>query len=432
MSWFLRVAVCGVLCLAAPASSAITQLGRPVLDRFELVGHSALGAGVDSADLWAHGSYAYVGSSCGAQRRGGGGVRVVDISRPARPLLVGSLRNDVFTRAEDVVVRRVRTASFDGDLAAVGIQACVGSGHEREVATGLRFFDVTEPRRPRLLSSWLLPPGAFGCHEIDLAQRRGGRVLAGCARQLHDQIAPSGAQIPGGVQIVDATDPGNPATLASWQLPLAATGGVGCLPMKFAHSIRFANDGNDAYVSYWDAGTVHLDLTDPVSPVVRSVTATVPPDEDGDNHSLTRANGGRWLVINQEDFSPAACAGEGLGGWGEVFVYDNADSTPTLLGRFGTRNARSTRSDGNYTAHNTEVGVGRQFFSSWYSDGVVWWTMSDRGAARQLGHFVPPAAPAFRVPLVWGVFVDHVHDVILASDIGTGLWIVRPKGLKQV
>jgi hypothetical protein len=275
-----------------------------------------------------------------------------------------------------------------------------------------------------------LPPGAIGCHEIDLAQRPDGVVLAGCARQLMDQLdGPTDAQIPGGVQIVDATDPAHPTTRASWELPVKPLGGVGCLPDEFAHSIRFVSNGLGAYVSYWDAGTVHLDLTNPATPVVRDVTRLAPPDEDGDNHSMTLANRGRWLVINQEDFSPTACRDKPLGGWGEVYVYDTTGSTPTLLGRFGTRNARSTRFDGNYTAHNTEA-AGRQLFSSWYSDGIVWWTMSDRGTTRQLGRFVPPASPRLRVPLVWGVAIDHVHDLILASDIGTGLWLIRPRGLK--
>ena len=230
------------------------------------------------------------------------------------------------------------------------------------------------------------------------------------------------------MQIVDATDPAHPVSRAAWQLPLDSTIGIGCLPIRFAHSIRFVNGGLGAYVSYWDAGTVHLDLTNPAAPAVLGVTRLAPPDEDGDNHSMTLANRGRWLVINQEDFSPSGCEDRQLGGWGNVWVFDAGSSK--LLGQFSTRDSRSTRADGNYTVHNTEVALDRQFFSSWYSDGIVWWTMSDRGAARQLGRFTPPAGPPFGVPLVWGVYVDHVHHLILASDMGSGLWLVRPRGLE--
>ena len=403
-----------------------------VLENFKFVGHTDLGGDIDFGDVWGHGNYAYVGSRCGEQALGGGGVRVVDISHPTHPRVVSTLPNDSFTRAEDVVVRHVTTSSFSGELAVVGIQACFGSGHEGEVPTGLRFFDVTDPAHPMMLSEWDLPAGSIGCHEVDLVQRSDGLVLAGCARNLVDQIDfNTGEQIPGAVKFVDASDPTNPQLAASWEMPVDPFGGIGCAPVEFAHSVRFEDGGSSAYVSYWDAGTVHLDLSDASAPQIVSDTLIAPPDEDGDNHSMTLANGGRWLVINPEDFSPSDC-GPGFDGWGEAYVYDNADTAnPTFLGTFSTPDSRSTRTDGDFTVHNSEVALGKQFFSSWYSDGIVWWTMSDSGSSHQLGQFVPPASDRFGVPLVWGVYLDSAHDLVLASDMGSGLWIVRPKGLNH-
>jgi hypothetical protein len=424
--------------LEQAVATATTNRGRErtaaVFQNFKLVGHSDLGGGIDFADVWAHGDFAYVGTSCGgtASREGGGGVRVVDISHPTHPAPVSTLPNDRFTRVQDVVVRHVSTPSFTGDLAAVGIQSCAGSGHEGEVTTGLLFYDVTDAPHPRFLSEWSLPQGSIGCHELDLVQRTAdGVVLAGCARQVFDQIDPeTGGQAPGAVQFVDATDPAHPELLRSWEMPAEPLDGVGCFPVNFAHSIRFDNGGNDAYVSYWDAGTVHLDLTDAASPVI--VSDTVFDDEDRDNHSATIAHGGSWLVINPEDFSPGDCGPE-FGDWGEAHVYDNSNAAqPELLGTFSTPDSRSDRADGTYTIHNTEVSHGRQLFSSWYSDGIVWWTMDDDGASRQLGQFVPPSSEMFGIPLVWGVYVDRVHDLILASDFGSGLWLVRPTGLKHL
>jgi len=329
-------------------------------------------------------------------------------------------------------VRHVSTPSFTGDLAVVGIQACFGSGHEGEVPTGLRFFDVTQAAHPQLLSEWDLPEGSIGCHEVDLVQRQDGIVLAGCARNLFDQVDfNTGDQIPGAVQFVDATNPTGPQLAKSWEMPVVPFGGLGCLPVEFAHSVRFEDGGNSAYVSYWDAGTVHLNISDVSAPQIVSNTLIAPPDEDGDNHSMTLANGGRWLVINPEDFSPGDC-GPGFDSWGEAYVYDHADTAnPTFLGTFSTPNSRSTRTDGDFTVHNTEVVLGTQFFSSWYSDGIVWWTMDSNGSSHQLGQFAPSASDRFGVPLVWGVYLDSGHDLILASDMGSGLWIVRPKGLNH-
>jgi hypothetical protein len=61
----------------------------------------------------------------------------------------------------------------------------------------------------------------------------------------------------------------------------------------------------------------------------------------------------------------------------------------------------------------------------------VWWTMNDQGVSRQRGQFVPPATGQ-TPPLVWGVYIDSAHDLILASDITSGLWIVKPKGLANL
>jgi hypothetical protein len=176
---------------------------------------------------------------------------------------------------------------------------------------------------------------------------------------------------------------------------------------------------------------VNLDIGKPAAPAVVSTTRILPRDEDGDQHSMTLADLGRMLLIHTEDFSSGDCPGQPeVGAWGEVQVYDNRDrANPAFVGTFSTPSSRSTRNDGTYTDHNTEVANGDQLFTSWYSDGIVWWTASKRDGMRQRGQFVPPANADGSPPLVWGVFVDSKHDVILASDTNSGLWIAKPKGL---
>jgi hypothetical protein len=340
---------------------------------------------------------------------------------------VSTLANPPFTRAEDLTVLDVKTPSFTGALAVVGIQACFDSGHESEIVPGLRAFDVTRPRHPRLVGQWNLPQGTIGCHEVDAVQRADGKVLAVCARNLIDHRNSGGST---SIHIVDFTHPADPQLTANWTENLPPDGGVGCLPNQFTHSARFEDGGSSLYVSYWDAGTVNLNITNPATPAVVGQTKIIPPDEDGDNHSMTLDTAAKRLIINTEDFSPGDCPGHSeFGAWGEVYVYDNADPAhPAFLGNFSTPNGRSARSDGSYTDHNTEVFAPGQYFSSWYNDGIVWWTMDDHGASRQLGQFVPSGNADS--PGVWGVYIDTVHKVILGSDIHSGLWIVKPKGLK--
>src|SRR5207247_9625663 len=109
-----------------------------VRDNFKFVGHSDLGGDIDFGDVWAHRDFAYVGSRCGDQALGGGGVRVVDISHPTQPNVVSTLANDEFTRAEDVVVPHASTPSVTGDLALVRLQACFCAGPEGHMPPGLR------------------------------------------------------------------------------------------------------------------------------------------------------------------------------------------------------------------------------------------------------------------------------------------------------
>jgi hypothetical protein len=401
-----------------------------VLKHFRLIGHSDLGGSVLNADVWAHRGYAYVGvwsGSCPAT-----GVKVVNYRDPRNPQLVSTLPNDTGTSSEDIVVRHVSSPSFTGELAVTGIQRCEDA---REPGfRGLAFFDVTYPEAPTALGRWDAPEGSVGCHEVDLVQRPDGMVLAGCSNIFAEQINGTDE-----VVLVDATNPTAPVTAGGWALG-ADLGidpdNVGCDAASFAHSVRFINQGNALYASYWDFGAVKLNITNPAAPAYVDRADVAPPDEDGDVHSVVRGNDARTLLVNPEDFSPAEeCTGD-FDGWGEVHLFDVGRHAPRHVGTFSTTNSRSQRTDGFYSVHNTEIARDTQAFSSWYSDGIVWWQFTKPPHPKQRGQFVPPAAedPTGNLPtapIVWGVFIDHAHNLVLASDMNSGLWIVKPVGLRN-
>jgi SAM-dependent methyltransferase len=192
---------------------------------------------------------------------------------------VSTLPNPPYTRAEDLTVLEVKTPSFSGAIAVVGIQACFGSGHESEVVPGIRVFDVTHANRPTLLGQWDLPKATIGCHEVDAVQRADGRVLAVCARNLVDHENSGGTT---SIHLLDITEPAHPRVTANWTERLAPDSGVGCSPNQFTHSARFEDGGRSLYVSYWDAGTVHLNIADPASSAIVSQTKVgVLPEGDG-------------------------------------------------------------------------------------------------------------------------------------------------------
>ena len=50
--------------------------------------------------------------------------------------------------------------------------------------------------------------------------------------------------------------------------------------------------------------------------------------------------------------------------------------------------------------------------------------MGQDGTATQLGQFVPDKSGG--LPFTWGVAPVPDRNFVVASDIGSGLWIVRP------
>ena len=403
---------------------------------FAVVGHTALGGGGLNADVWEHRGYAYVGvwsGSCPAT-----GVKVADVRNPRRPRLVSRLQNPAGTSAEDVVVRHVETPTFSGDLAVVGIQVC--RRLRSRTFRGLQVFDVTRPWAPRQLARFRVDAGTVGCHEIDLVTRADGRVLAACANAFAELV--TGADE---VVLVDLTAPRRPRRVAGFAIgadlgvdPADNPANVGCDAISFAHSVRFTGQGTRLHASYWDFGTLRFRVrTDGSLAGPTRRTDIAPPDEDADNHSMTLARGGTVMVINPEDFSPLVPDCAAFNGWGDAHVYGTRGNR--LLSTFSTPRSRSTRTDGFYSVHNSEsAGPGRsQIFSSWYSDGVVWWSVVRPGAPRMRGQFVPPptedpTGSLPPVPLVWGVFPDPTSGLVFASDMNSGLWVLRPVGLPRL
>jgi hypothetical protein len=291
--------------------------GDLVADNFDVVGHSNLVGGAPHGDVWFHdhggvvGKHAYVGtwsSPCT-----GTGVKVVDVNDPAKPKVVSTAGRQTGSSFEDAVVRRIG----DRDILGVGLQVCGPGG-----LGGLALFDVTDPRRPDQLSFFPVPAG--GVHELDLVERADGTALAVLAVPFVEFFDTYFGTADGGeFRVVDITDPASPVEIADWgvirdsNIPLpshqdiadkhdtftSSFQGLGYFATAYAHSARLADEGQTAYVSYWDAGVLKFDLTDPTDPQLVGRTV-FPLEADGDAHSVVPydVNGTRYLLQNDEDF----------------------------------------------------------------------------------------------------------------------------------
>jgi hypothetical protein len=278
-----------------------------VLNDFTVVGHESFGKVDTNGDVWLHGDAAYVGTW--GRPCTGDGVKVVDVSTPSNPSLLGRVGNRNGTSAEDVVVRSVSTGSFTGDLLAVGIQRCGAASALDTQLFGVEFWDVTDPSDPTQLSELGVRTGNGGVHELDLIQR-GDNVYALLASPFREWTGAGR----GDVVIVDATDPSNPVRVGQWGARLEGLSngrydGRGSFGARFGHSVRASADGMKAFVSFWDLGVVTLDISDPTNPTVLGRTRYATFD-DGDAHSMTthEAAGTQLILQNDEDFDPRSPA----------------------------------------------------------------------------------------------------------------------------
>ena len=371
-------------------------------------------AGDRSGNVVVHGTHAYLGSY-GTHSGGceGSGVRVFDLRRPRRPLRVatfaaaGSAAALAGTYTDQVRVAHVRTRRFRGTLAAVGFQRCRPPSDGFQ---GFGLYDVTRPARPRRLALFDVAP-APGAHELWL-HARGDRAYAFLTLPRSELVTSEGS-VPGrpDLRIVDVSDPRRPREVGAWGIwsDLGVRPRVDSdpnAPNDFAHSVITNRAGTRAFVSYWDFGTVILDVTRPSRP--RFLGRTEPPGGDANAHSAALAGGERVLVETQEHGSFF-----GIRAGGYPHLYDvSRPRRPVFLSRYAPPGTETT------TVHDPKA-RGTQAFLSWYEQGVAVVDVSQPASPRPVAHFVPPDAEG---AFVWGVALGR--DYFVASDVGTGLWVL--------
>ena len=195
-------------------------------------------------------------------------------------------------------------------------------------------------------------------------------------------------------------------------------------------------DGKLAFVSYWDSGFVALDLTDPANPVFKGRTV-YEADEDGDAHSSQYDEARKLLFTGDEDFCKMSGSGTEKG-YGYLRVYDYSTlSAPKQIGEYRTPNTPGgdDQGAGDYTIHNNFL-VGTTLYTSWYSDGIRVIDCRTRAPRRRSPSScrrrasTPSSrrsAERSRTRHRWGV-VDEATGLVYASDMNSGLWILRRTG----
>lgn len=378
-----------------------------------LLGHANPGTGAN-ADVYGYKRHAYLGSFLG---RGclSNGVRVYDLADPRSPRLVSSFADAASdpsvagTWTEKVIVQPVVTRDFEGDVAVVSFQPC--RGLNSPAFRGFGLYDVTDPAHPRKLALYSAPR-TRGSHEIWLDAKRGKAYVYTAMIESELTTSPdfdpstNSATTPGtpDFRIIDVSDPTAPVQVGSW----GAWQELGIYPahQNFVHSVRVDEQLRLAFLSYWNLGTVILDIADPAHP--RYLGRTTPPQ--GATHSSYLTEGGQLVETHELD-------------GGLAYVYDLTDPAhPVLQGSFAPPYSDVS------TVHDPKVRGSRAYFS-WYNLGVVVADIDNPSAPALRAQFIPdtdylnPDFFCFQAcAVVWGVFVDG--NYVLASDMNSGLYVL--------
>ena len=395
------------------------------------------------ANVYVHGNYAYVGGmSEGYHTTTNVGVRILDISDPTSPELVGRipLRSAQFNEPHshgDAVVTHVESDAFQGDIAIVG-HGVADTYSLSEFPMPFGIWDVTDPGAPSFLSalslghySWMHETGDLGDKPEDAKAVRGNHLYTiynhDKPRRLNDWFSYDFR-----LAVVDLSDPRSPLVVADWDDPDEA----------WLYSVSLNQSGTRAYVagiaeppppgSAEQPGHVDrfgfarivmyvLDIRDPsaVVQIARDVRPypgpwihrprAVPNADD----SLLILADGRWGDAR------AGCAG-----WGGLRILDITDLNAFReLSTFAIRQSNRCLGGGAeqmYTAWDVAI-EGNLVYSTWLRGGLHVVDISDP--------VNPVAVGEFRSPDNQGPWLSDVAlygDYALASAVwGPGLYVVK-------
>ncbi|WP_173917901.1 LVIVD repeat-containing protein [Halobacillus sp. Marseille-Q1614] len=373
----------------------------------------------NTADVYAYKGYAYVGTHTASG--GEGGVRIFDLKDPSHPVEIAKFADDIpGTWQEKVIVKSVNTPEFKGELAVVSVQQLDRSNPASQ--GGFLLYDVSDPHNPEKLGFWEMDKRVPGTHELYLTIQD-GKPFVLSANPYADYYTHGEEK---DFALVDVSNPAEPKTIYEfdprilpevsedfngyhWNSPDGKTRPV------FNHSAMASNNGDTALLSFWDLGTIILDISDPYDVKYQGRTDYAPKVQ-GAAHSAALAQGGNVLIETREVYNPVKEGYEES--YGYTRIFDIKDPTnPKELSTFKTDLVDNVEDGVTFanTVHDPKV-QGNTLYLSHYAGGLFAVDITDPANPVQTGQYQPKDA------YFWGVDVNR--NYVLASDMGNGLKVL--------
>lgn len=292
------------------------------------------------ADVGVFNGYAYL-AAWGVVTCKYNGVHVVDIRDPEAPEEVAFIvSKEGSYPGEGVQALHIDTPAFDGDILVTNNEKC----KEPAGFGGMNIYDITRPTAPTPLTE------GFGDSSVAGAGKK-------AANEIHSVFAWDAGdkayavivdnEEAEDVDIVDITDPKKPVFIAEYDLAEKFPQILQTTPSNmvevFLHDMVVKEiDGRQVMLlSYWDAGYVALDVTDPLAPTYIGDTDftdpdpqaaesgfTVPPEGNGHQSEVTRDD--VYLIGADEDFAPYNLQGLNVDDNTVITASQGSNTTPLV------------------------------------------------------------------------------------------------------
>lgn len=385
----------------AQAAASSHPNGTAMSWNLRLLGHSDLNGYGDGMQLLLKDHYLFVG------HLGKMGTTILDVADPTTPRVARQLQNPPNTHTHKVQIA--------GDKLIINYEKYPRSAGKPSRA-GIGIFDISDPPNPREVG--FFSTGGKGVHRVWYS---GGpyAYMSGTPEGFTDRI----------LIIADISDPTQPREVSRWWINGMWTGG-GETP-DWPEGLRYGAHhpvvlGDRAYLGFWDAGLVILDISDVANPQLVSRLSWA-PDGGGCTHTAMPLVGRDLLVVTDEALA-ARCQESPR----RVRLVDISDETnPQVIAmfpeppgdfcerglRFGPHNVHENR-PGSFISNEI-------IFVTYFNAGLRVVDTRDPLNPREIAYYVPPAPAGQEAIQTNDVFVDAHGRIYISDRIGGGVDILE-------
>ncbi|MCW3989968.1 MAG: hypothetical protein NWE88_07845 [Candidatus Bathyarchaeota archaeon] len=349
--------------------------------------------------------YAFVGHMLGM------GTSILDVSDPGSPEVVAQI-----PIGENNHSHKVRVC---GDHILVNAEQL---GARRPFEAGLRIYDIRDPSSPEEVSFFEI--GGKGVHKYWVDCDKKLAYIATEDEGYHEAF----------FMAVDFSEPEAPREVSRWWLPGQHLAGgekpgwdTGRYSYRLHHPVVL---GDRAYLGYWDAGYVILDISDLGSPEMVSRRCYTPP-YGGAFHTampIDRRIGGRdWMVVFQESLAPYNKEGLKLMWMVDITDEENPVSVSTFsvpTEGFDLENGRL----GPHQPHEDLNATDDLIYAAWFNGGLRVVSIADPFRPVEVGHHIPPVPKGQDAIWTNDAFVDDRGLVYIIDRLNRGLDILEYTG----